>query len=306
MDLKSYEYVVAIDQEKSFSKAAKKLFISQPSLSQYISRLEDSLKVTLFDRNTSPVSLTQEGKLYIEAMTEVSNILTNLEKKFEDISELKIGVLNLGLTPSKSTSILPLVLPKFKKKYPNVELVLKEAPSARLEALLVSGDVDMCIMNLPIKDKNIEYDVLKEENIYVAAPADFEPSSTKDIGLEYPSIELSDLNEKPFILLHPDQRLRQISDKLFSGSGVKPRTILETNSIETAQLLTNAGLGFCFVPESSIKSPALAKISKSSKTKYYAIGDKGFSWTLVIAYKKGNYRTKAVNAFSETAKDNIK
>lgn len=89
MDLKEFEYVLAINEDKSFSKAAKRLFISQPSLSQYINRLENQLGVTLFDRNTIPLTLTYEGELYIEAMQNIVEIFNGMQKSFDDISELK-------------------------------------------------------------------------------------------------------------------------------------------------------------------------------------------------------------------------
>ena len=101
MDLKEFEYVLAINEDKSFSKAAKRLFISQPSLSQYINRLENQLGVTLFDRNTIPLTLTYEGELYIEAMQNIVEIFNGMQKSFDDISELKKGRINIGLTPSK-------------------------------------------------------------------------------------------------------------------------------------------------------------------------------------------------------------
>lgn len=296
MDLKQFEYVLTINEERSFSRAAKKLFISQPSLSQYINRLENQLNITIFDRSTSPLNLTYEGELYIETAKNILNILENLQKKFDDISELKKGRLNIGLTPSKANDPLPAILPVFKEKYPGIELIITEATSADLEDMLVRGQVDVCMMNLPIKDKNIEYEPIITESIFLAAPPDYNTGSIEQ-GVKYPKIDLKSLEGQEFILLHPGQRLRQIADFIFAKAGIKPKILLETASIETALRLSASGMGFCFVPESAVRFSDMV-----NPPKYYSIGETGLSWTLVIAYKQNSYRTKAVNAFADIVK----
>lgn len=297
MDLKQFEYVLTINEERSFSKAAKKLFISQPSLSQYINRLETQLGVTLFDRNTSPLTLTYEGSLYIETALNIISILDNLQKKFDDVSDLKIGRLNIGLTPSKANSPLPSILPVFKEKYPGIELVITEANSSSLEDLLSRGLVDLCLMNLPIKSKNIEYEEILKEKIYLAAPPSYD-AGTLDNSTEYPLINIKDLADKPFILLHEGQRIRQIADNLFSNAGIKPKILLETSGIETALRLSAAGMGFCFVPESYIRTSGI-----TIQPKYFRFSEPAFTWTLVMAFRQNSYHTKAAVAFEEIVKE---
>lgn len=299
MDLKQFEYVLTINEERSFSKAAKKLFISQPSLSQYINRLETQLGVTIFDRNTTPLTLTYEGELYIETALNIMSILENLRKKFDDVSDLKIGRLNIGLTPSKANNPLPAILPVFKAKYPGIDFMITEASSSELEEMLSHSMVDLCLMNLPIKSKNIEYDEILSEKMYLAAPPDYNGPSA-DKGEKYPYIDIKELANEPFILLHADQRVRQIADSVFANSGVKPKILLETSSIETALRLSAAGMGFCFVPESYIESSGLVH-----QPKFYSFGEPAFSWTLVIAYRQNAYRTKAVTAFADIVKEVI-
>ena len=293
MDLKQFEYVLTINEERSFSKAAKKLFISQPSLSQYINRLETQLGVTIFDRNTSPLTLTYEGELYIETALNILSILDNLQKKFDDVSDLKIGRLNIGLTPSKANNPLPVILPVFQKKYPGIEVTITEATSLELEDMLSHGMVDLCLMNLPIKSKNLEYEEILTEKIYLAAPPDFN-GTYEDKADKAPFIDIKTMADKPFILLRSDQRLRQIADSVFLSAGYKPKIMLETSSIETALRLSAAGMGFCFVPESFIEFSGLVH-----QPKFFSFGEPAFSWTLVIAYRQHSYRTKAASCWKE-------
>ncbi len=297
MDLKQFEYVLTINEERSFSKAAKKLFISQPSLSQYINRLETQLGVNIFDRNTSPLTLTYEGELYIETALNIMSLLDNLQKKFDDISDLKIGRLNIGLTPSKANNPLPSILPVFKKKYPGIEFIITEASSYELEDMLSHGLVDLCLMNLPIKSKNIEYEEILSEKMYLAAPPSFE-SPTTTTRDKYPLIDIKALENEQFILLHADQRLRQIANQVFINAGIKPKVMLETSSIETALRLSAAGMGFCFVPESYIGYSGLVQ-----QPKFFSFGEPAFTWTLVIAFRQNAYRTKAASAFADIVKE---
>ncbi len=296
MDLKEFEYVLAINEEKSFSKAAKKLFISQPSLSQYINRLESQMGITIFDRNTIPLSLTYEGEMYIKSVKRIINIVEDLHKEFDDMSELKKGRVNIGLTPSKANNPLPAILPVFKKEYPGIELKITEGNSSVLEDMLLRGQVDLCLMNLPIKSKGIEYEEIVKENLYLAAPPDYTPINTVKNDTPYPQIDIRDLADEQFILLHHSQRLRQIADNIFAQANMKPKVLLETTGIETALRLSAAGMGFCLVPEFSAKYSGL-----TNQPKYYSLSN-NMNWTLVLAYRENTYRTKAVNAFAQTVK----
>jgi len=297
MDFKQFEYVITVAQEKSFSKAAKKLFISQPSLSQYINRVENNIGIQIFNRNSNPLSLTNEGEIYIETALKILSTLEQMKKKIDDISELKRGRLNIGLTPSKANNPLPAILPVFKNKYPFVELAITEATSSELEDLLTKGLVDVCMMNLPINNKDIEYEPIFTERILIASPPDFNYSLKDNSDLDFPTIDIKAIEDEQFILLRQDQRLRQISNKIFNNFGIKPKILLETRSIETSLRLSAVGMGFSFVPESSVIFSGLL-----NPPKYYSICNPALTWTLVIAYKKESYRTKAAQAFSQIAK----
>lgn len=299
MDLKEFEYVLAINEERSFSKAAKKLFISQPSLSQYINRLEGQLGVHIFDRNTIPLSLTYEGEIYVDAVHKIMDIVEDMQKKFDDITELKKGRINIGLTPSKANNPLPIILPIFKEQYPGVEIIITEATSLELEDMLTRGLVDVCMMNLPVKNKGIEYEEIMSENLFIAAPPNYEPPHIVP-GSPYPKINIKDIANEQFILLHPDQRLRQIADQLFEDVNIKPKIMLETRSIETALRLSASGMGFSFVPESVAKFSGL-----TNPPKYYSIDRQDFNWTLIIAYRENSYRSKSVQAFSRVVKNTL-
>ena len=299
MEFKQFEYILMIDKEKSFSKAAKKLFISQPSLSQYVARLENQLGVSLFNRSTTPLTLTDQGEIFVATAASILKQLDDMKKNFDDFSNLKSGKLNIGLTPSKANAPLPEVLSVFREKYPGITVSITEGPSLALEDMLIKGMVDICMMNLPIANPNIDYDEINKEKIYIAAPPDFSlPNENKEDGFN--KIRFKDIAKMPFILLRPEQRLRQFSEQVFAKAGVKPNIFLETSSIETSLRLSAAGMGFSFVPEHYLTS-----LNLETKPKYYSIIDNSFdwAWTLVIAYRRTAYKPNAVNAFAQVAKE---
>ena len=296
MDFKQFEYVTAVSKERSISRAAKKLFISQPSLSQYINRVESDLGVTLFDRSTTPLTLTHEGMIYLETAKKILESIKEMKDTFENIADLRIGEISIGLTYSKANNPLPSILPVFKEKYPGIEFSLVEASSTKLETLLLKGSVDLCLMNLPLSSPNIAYEKISCEKILLAAPPDFKyEKNTRNESMS--TIDIKDIAEENFILLHGDQRIRQISNKIFETNKIKPNILLETRNIESAVRFTAAGMGFSFIPEDYALTSGIMNIPQ-----YFLIGDPPLSWDLIIAYKEGAYLSKAAKAFIDVTK----
>lgn len=294
MDFKQFEYVLMVAEEKNFSKAAKKLYISQPSLSQFIGRVEANLGVTLFNRNSNPLSLTYEGQLYVETAKKIMLLSNEMTRAFDDVKNLQQGTINIGITPSKANHPLPMILPVYKKQYPNIKIFITEASSPELEQMIINGSVDISIMNLPIVSDQIAYEPIIDERIFIAAP----PSQNILPEKQFETIDIHTLKDELFILLYPGMRLRQITDKLFSEAGVKPNVLLETKSIDTSIRITAAGLGYTFAPESTALYSGLENLPK-----YYVVGNPPLKWTLAVAYKADSYISKAAQAFSEVVKN---
>jgi LysR family hydrogen peroxide-inducible transcriptional activator len=133
MELRQLLYAVRIAEEQSFSKAAEKLHLAQPSLSQQIAKLERELGIILFERSTNTLKLTYAGERFFESAVKILDQVEQLKKEMEDVAELKRGTLTVGSLPITGTHILPLVLPIFKKNYPGVEVKLIEEATRTLE-----------------------------------------------------------------------------------------------------------------------------------------------------------------------------
>jgi DNA-binding transcriptional LysR family regulator len=303
MDFRQLQYMLKVVEEKSISRAAKKLYIAQPSLSQYILTLEQQLGVKLFDRTTTPLELTYAGELYAETARRILDLRNQLSLQMDDIANLKRGHIHLGISPFRSTYFLPLLLPTFKQRYPGIEITLEEGTMAELTEMALNGTTDFSIMTLPVKEDVIEYEPIMTEEILLALPPHHPLSEDARMKLTAglrPRICLAALNEEPFIMLKPGQRLRQCAFDLCRKAGFKPKIVLETKSMEAAHALVSAGMGATFMPGSLV---CFGKILE--KPTYFSLEDPVPERTLVVAYRKGRYLSNAARELITLIKEVI-
>lgn len=297
MNTNQLKYVVTVADEMSFSRAAQKLYISQPSLSQSIQLLEKELGVLIFSRK--PLKLTYAGEIFIDWAKKVLSSGTQIKQRIADVSQQKEVKLVVGMSPYRSTYILPPVIMKFKEEFPNCKIVLEEHPSNILQSLMDDEKIDLLI-DIPNPDTYTyaSFPVAKEK-ILAAVPADWNIEFEQ--GDEYPVISLSSLKDKPFILLTKRQQIGKIARNLCLQCGFEPQTTLECHNIETAFAMITTGLGASFIPELFVKH-----YMKSNKVKCFMIKDYFPEREIAVVYSKEKYLTLAASRFVELLKDFIK
>ena len=168
------EYIYAVYQEKSFTKAAQRLYISQPSLSATVSKVEKEIGYPIFDRSGREVTLTYIGQKYIRAAEQIMQIRNDLANEIDDLVKLRKGKVVLGCTAFIACHFLPPLLKAFGRKYPDVEVQLKVEPSTLLRERLEKGLVDIVIDNVLFKEPNYTYLPLLEEQILIGVPVELE------------------------------------------------------------------------------------------------------------------------------------
>ncbi|MGG3453269.1 LysR family transcriptional regulator [Paenibacillus rhizolycopersici] len=295
MELRQLQYTLQIAEEKNFSRAADKLHIAQPSLSQQLSKLEQELGVKLFQRNTSTVELTYAGASFITHAQKIMDAVAELRQEMDDISQLRAGRVVVGSMPITGSHLLPYVLPAFKENYPNIQITLREDTSLNLEKLTAGGGTDLSLLSLPLQEPTLSYVPIGEEIIDLAVPQDH--PLTRIPGVQEQGVELTQLQDEPFIVLKKGQGFRKLTVDLCRGAGFEPNVVFESNNIETVQSLVAAGMGITLVP----RFIARAKRSELIPV-YLPLAAPAPSRTLVIAYRKGRYLSKAAEAFIETFK----
>lgn len=247
-------YITAIAQEKSISKAAQKLHISQPSLSHCLSALEERLGTKLFYRRAKGLSLTYAGEKYYNMALDVLARYAEFESSITEINAMKQGRISFGITNFLALRYLSAVLPVFAKKYPNIKLIPCEANSLQLEQMVLERQIDFSLMFMhPSRLEaypafNIE--ILREEFfvLFASPESGLARYAQKSPECEFPVIDPRHAADMPFILLPPEQRTRQVTDCIFKNAGIQPPVRMIVKNHETARRLCARGMGLTIIP----------------------------------------------------------
>lgn len=243
MNLKQARYIRTIAQEGGITAAAKKLHISQPSLSQTLKQAEGELGAVLFDRSTSPFRPTYAGEKYLRAAEIILRTNAQLENEIREIREEDSGRLRLGISVQRAMQVLPLAMPWFAARFPHVSLEVTERGSAHLEELVRTGEVDLALAALESVSPRLTYQLIEEEVIGILAGAQSRLAHRCPSGA---SVTLDMAAEDAFISLKEGHSIRVIQDSLFRQRGLEPKILLETDSLETARRVA-LGTGSCML-----------------------------------------------------------
>lgn len=247
-------YVKTIAEEQSVSAAARKLYIAQPSLSQSLQRIEDGLGTKLFNRTPGGLTLTQAGKKYLLMANRVLKLYDDLKVELIDMDTLNGGSVAFGITPLLGKILLPEVLPEFRKRYPKVNLQIVEANSRELDRMLTACEISFGVMHRLVgwANSHIEYDVFGEDPFVVTVAHDsplLAHAEQRD-GFPYPVIDLKLLASEPLITVHTRQRIRHVTEDIFTRASLRPTIALELRDYTTAQELAAQGMGYTVGPQS--------------------------------------------------------
>ena len=289
MNLNQLKYIVAIADELNISKAAQKLFVSQPSLSQCVQNVERELGTKIFDRSTTPLKITYAGEVFIKWARKTLNSTEEINRKIADISGLKNIKLSIGISPYRSTCILPPVITEFKKLYPQCYIVVEEHPTTILHSMMDEGKIDILI-DTP-HHNTIDYTSIPliKENILLDVP--------KDWNIKGDEVELSEFADKPFVMLANEQLLGRISRDLCLQNGFEPKISWECHTVETAHAFVAEGLGVSFVPE------LFVKYWNKKDTNYYKVKNCQPVREFCVVYDNRKYLPLAVQDFIKVLDD---
>lgn len=271
MDSKHIQYILKVAECKNITRAAEQLYVSQPALSSFISKVEEELGAKIFNRSTTPLTLTQAGECYVKTAKKILALQENLKEEIENINCCREGVIRIGLSDMRATFLLPFVLPEFQRLYPNIRLETVESTSSNVEKNVQNGTVDLGIIPLYQVGTGVQTSVLYDEELLLVSGQEL-PSHRGEVRQW---VNLEDLNDRPFALLGPKARIRKAIDAIFLEHGVKPSTILETSNNMTLYLLASTGTALSVVPEATVRMMNPIRIPH-----IYSIGRAGFHWNI--------------------------
>ena len=307
MTKKELILIKTIVEEKTISGAAKKLYIAQPSLSQSLKKIEESLGTSLFNRTPSGLSMTYAGECYYKTACQILKLYDDLESEVSDINNLKTGRIRLGITNHLGTLMLHKVLPVLLNKAPGLEIQITEEGSTVLERELLEGRLDVVLDHAPgyYEKPCIDYMRIKRDPFVIAMNRDDPAGKEAQVreGYPFPVLDVKMLKDHKFILLHKEQRIRQVSDKILENAGIyQPDIRIEVKSFGTAQLLAAKGLGATFIPKQYIPVFNTEDVDLS----YYSIDEKyGGYWDVSITTLKNLIKSNAEKLLIKITKEEI-
>lgn len=258
MTLTQLEYVVAVDKFRHFGKAAKSCFVTQPTLSMQLQKLEEELDLIIFDRSKNPIVPTLEGKLVIDQ----AKIVIKEHRKVAEIAQVSRnqvkGDFRLAVIPTLSPYVIPLFLKSFSENYPDVNLIIEECKTEDIISLLQSDKIDAGLLVTPLHDDSLIERVLFYEPFYLFVSPDH-PLATK------PEINESDLSAEEIWLLHEGHCFRdqvlKLCQRKRGGTGTLTNVRFESGNLETIQNIILRNSGYTLLPHIAVNnlSPARRK-----------------------------------------------
>ena len=249
MNMKQFKYVLVLAKEGSFGKAAENLQISQPSLSQYIKKIEQQVGVELFDRTGGNVRLTEAGRVYVEAGRKILDLEHQMQNKFSDIASFKAGSLIVGTSPYRSAGMMPVVAKQLKEQYPGMHLVVEEMTTGELLEATEHGRFDLCVTILPVDERVFAYDKIMEEELVLAVPAAYPLLECEELpGRKYPAVDAIRMDGKDFVMITESQVMQKALEHLCLDYGLTVNKAAVVKSLEAQIAMVRAGVGVALVP----------------------------------------------------------
>ncbi|MBE6943949.1 MAG: LysR family transcriptional regulator [Ruminococcaceae bacterium] len=304
------QIIYTIYKEQSFSKAAQKLFMAQPSLSLLVKKLENQLGVPLFDRSCKPIRLTEAGKEYIRAVETIRQTEADFMNYLQSARALEAGTLGIGSNQLLSSLVLPKYIAEFNSKYPNIQLTLMDANSTTLQNALNAGELDMVIDNHILPPDLFEQAQIEAEHLLLAVPSAFpENEALRSYQLRYADVlagrhigindafPLEKLQKIPFILMNRDNDTRKVTDRIFQETGFCPTVLFELDRLTTLYSYIELGAAASIVSDTLVRNMPL---SDPERISFYPLSSKNAARGIYISYKKNKYHSPAMQAFAES------
>lgn len=284
MEFHQLRYVCAIAETGSFSRAAERCHVAQPSLSQQVLKLEEDLGAKLFDRLGRSVRLTEAGRAFLpharSILHQMEAARTGVEDKRTDVR----GSVTVGVIPTIAPYLMPQSVAAFSKKYPDAKLRILEETTPVLVEGLRNLSIDVAILALPLRHKEFQMYPLRTEPLYAALARDHPRAGAKNLSLR-------ELRGEQFVMLRDGHCFRDLSVAACTRAKVNPRIAFESGQFSSLLGMVAAGVGVSLVPEMAL--------DKNARCSYVRISDAQASRTIVAAVLRSRSFNRVQQAFLE-------
>ena len=297
MNFRNLQYFLSVAEEKNITRAAKKLYISQQSLSSHIAKLEEELDVPLFKRGQE-LSLTYAGERLALIARQICALEREIQQEADEIRDSRRGRLRLGISYTCGRAILPTILPEYHRTHPLVEFSLVEGNHQQMNEWLSKGELDVLIGYLPIDVLGVTTYPLLQERLFLVCPSQITEAVFGNTAQKmHKMLDVRAFQQQPFILLKRGNRIRAMLDSYLAKMDFVPSVILETENIETAFALASKGMGITVYPELFLTGLHSSSLGENSGIDLFPLPGEETVGSLAIAFKENGYRSPAVLDF---------
>lgn len=292
MDTRQLEYILRISEERSITRAAEKLFVTQSALNQQLQKIETELGLPLFTRTRSDWRLTPAGEVYVNAARQILRLEQDATSRIQDMHESCRRRITLGLIPERGVDMFTAIYPQFHQQFPDVRIEPVEGNVRTIQQLITHDELDLglCTLIDGQKDEN-SYLHMADEEIYLAVPSSHPLAGQGSRTAEdAPEVSLAQFRDDPFIMISRRSTMYQLVSSLFHVAGFEPEVLFSTISNISEYRMVLAGVGCALLP------------------RVYAVPDPGVVyfrpegcpvWEVTMCYRKGGYLTRAETTFLE-------
>lgn len=306
MTTQQLTYVIAVADCQSISRAAEKLYVTQPSLSQYIHSIEKQLGVKLFDRSVTPIRLTDAGALYVEWARKILAMEESMNNALSDLMGLEKGSVRIGASSFRVRCLLARSIAAFHAKYPQIHLVIQEADMKQLRSMLTAGEIDFAIGTGNFTEQQFHVEELAEERLYLAvSPAHPltaslpEPLSAEDIieatphFLRQPPIDLACVQQEAFVAAAAGEYDLETLNAVCRQCGFTPDIAYSVRTIETVFSFVSANMGIALLPDSLIYYGNFRQ-----HPNYYPLSDELALCNISLISRRNAFLSNAASAYA--------
>ncbi len=283
MELHQLRYFVTVAQEGTFTRAAERLYLAQPSLSEQIRKLEGELGCPLFERLGRTLAVTSAGEALLPHAQRILFEVEQARLRVQDVRGLRRGRLSIGVLPSAGARLLPRFLAEFRRRHPRVDVVLREDNvSAELEDLVNSGFLDLAIIRLPARRPGLAARLLVREPMVLLMPPGHRLAGRRALTLREVALE-------PFVAMRTGSGLRDLLEAVCWAAGFEPHVAVEAGQLGSVQALVLAGMGVTVLPE----------MASGSEGRRVRVRDAHAFRELGVVWRHGQPLAPAASAFLE-------
>jgi len=281
MDLRQIKAFIEVAKARNFTRASEVLRIAQPAVSMTISKLEDELELTLFNRQGRQISLTAEGEVFLRHAQRILEDLSSAETEMSELKELASGEVSIGIPPMMSSYYFPKVIRDFRDEYPHLQLTVMGEGAAHIQRQIISGGIDLGVIagnKIPV---GLTSRCFLREEIVACVPLNH-------LLAKHQSIRLEELLSEPLILFRQGYYMRELTDDLYRNLPQKPDVVLETNLFSLVRSLIREEVGVS----------TLLRMVVADEPNIVAVSfDPPLYLDLHIAWKENGYLSRANQAF---------